>query len=60
MEVHVTFHVDDKYRKYEQTCKNAQYLLDEIIYDYQCGMPLIDGVDVDTDRFHTRITKRKE
>ena len=60
MKVHVTFYVDDKYEKYEKTCKHARHLLDEIIYDYQCGMPLIDAVDVDSNRFHTRIVKRKE
>lgn len=60
MKVTVTFDLDNRYRDEENTSKNAQQLLDTIIYDYQCVMVCINSILVQSPKFYTKIVPRKK
>lgn len=60
MKVIVTFDLDNRYRDEENTSKNAQQLLDTMIYDYQCGMVCINSILVQSPKFYTRIVPCKK
>lgn len=60
MKVKVTFDLDDRYREEENTSKNAQQLLDTIIYDYQCGMVCINSILVQSPKYYIKIVPCKK